>query len=69
MTPPSSRLGRKAWAQIKCTAKRVLARAWDGDEITNSYSVGGRGIIRIVTEDGNFDHEFDFNLEISEIPF
>lgn len=69
LTPPSARLGKKAWAQVRCKAKRALAHAWEGDEIKNSYSVGGRGIIRIVTEVGNLDHEFDFNIEVSEIPF
>ncbi|OOE57248.1 hypothetical protein BZG13_11730 [Salinivibrio sp. ML323] len=69
ITPPASKLGAGGWSQIRLQAKRVIARAWNGDEIPDSTNIGGRGIIRLETTDGNYDHEFDFNLELSDIPF
>lgn len=69
ITPPASKLGAGGWSQIRLQAKRTIASAWKGDEIPESTNIGGRGIIRLETADGNYDHEFDFNLELSDIPF
>ncbi len=69
LTTPSSRIAQKGWFQIKCKAKRILAYAWKGDEIKYEYTVGGRGLLRVVTEAGNYDHDFDFNLKVEEFPF
>jgi len=69
LNPPSPRLGKNSWAQIKCKGTRVLARAWMGDEIKQEYTLGGRGILRIVTEIGAYDHEFDFSTKVQEVPF
>lgn len=69
LSPPTPRIGKKGWSQVKCNAKRVLAVAWRGDEIKSSYTLGGRGILRVVTSDGNNDHHFDFNIEVMDIPF
>lgn len=67
--PPVPKIGRNGWTQVKVKATRTIARAWEGDEIKDEYKVGGRGILRLETADGNYDHEFDFNLELQEIPF
>lgn len=69
ITPPIPRIGRNGWTQVKVKASRTIAAAWEGDEIKTEYNVRGRGILRLETTDGNYDHEFDFNLEINEIPF
>jgi len=69
LSPPVSRIGKEAWCQIKCQAKRVLAEAWRGDEIKYEYPIGGRGILRVVTDKGNYDHHFDFNIRVNDIPF
>jgi len=69
ITPPTKKLGKDGWAQVKIKATRTLAQAWKGDVIKDAYTVGGKGILRIETSDGNFDHEFDFNLELTDIPF
>ena len=69
ISPPASKIGRNGWAQVKVKAERTIARAWEGDEIKNEYNIGGRGVLRLETADGNYDHEFDFNLEVQEIPF
>jgi len=69
IAPPTSKMGRGGWCQIRLQAKRVIARSWKGDEIPESTTIGGRGIVRLETTDGNYDHGFDFNLELSDIPF
>lgn len=69
ISPPVPKIGRNGWAQVKLKASRTIAKAWEGDAIKDEYNVGGRGILRLETSDGNYDHEFDFNLELQEIPF
>ncbi len=69
ITPPIPKIGKNGWTQVKVKASRTIAKAWEGDEIKNEYNIGGRGILRLETADGNYDHEFDFNLEVQEIPF
>lgn len=69
IAPPSPKIGKNGWSQVKIKASRVLAQAYKGDEIKDEYSVGGRGILRVETSKGNYDHEFDFNLKLEDIPF
>ena len=69
ISPPVPKIGRNGWAQVKVKATRTIAKAWEGDEIKDEYNIGGRGNLRLETADGNYDHEFDFNLELQEIPF
>jgi len=69
ISPPVPKIGPNGWNQVKVKATRTIARAWKGDEIKDEYNIGGRGILRLETSDGNYDHEFDFNLELQEIPF
>jgi hypothetical protein len=69
LTPPIRRLQAKAWAQIRFRATKVLAWAIKGEELKNSYQVHGRAILRLVTSEGNFDHELNIDTEVDEIPF
>lgn len=69
ITPPTQKLGKNGWAQVQVKATRTLAEAWSGDIIKEEYTVGGRGVLRLETSEGNFDHEFDFNLELQDEPF
>ena len=69
IVPPSPKIGRNGFSQIKIKAARTLAYAYKGDEIKQEYKIGGRGILRVETSEGNYDHEFDLNLELFEIPF
>lgn len=69
VAPPALKIGRNGWSQIRVKASRTIAQAWAGDQIKDEYIVSGKGILRLETHDGNYDHEFDFNLELMEIPF
>lgn len=69
LTPPVRRLNRNSWAQLKFSAKRILAFATEGQELKDSYRLTGRALIRLVTVDGNYDYEFPLDVTIDEIPF
>ncbi|WP_322040808.1 nucleoside 2-deoxyribosyltransferase [Burkholderia diffusa] len=57
------------WAQIKFSMKRTLATTVSGEELKDSYRLRGKLGLRIVTSNGNFDHEFALDVEIDEVPF
>lgn len=69
LTPPVRRLNRQSWAQLKFSAKRILAFATEGQELKDAYRLTGRALIRLVTVDGNYDYEFPLDVKIDEIPF
>lgn len=69
LTPPVRRLNKKSWAQLKFSAKRILASASKGQELMDSYRITGKSLIRLVTVEGNFDYEFPLDVTLDEIPF
>ncbi|VAW96979.1 hypothetical protein MNBD_GAMMA21-1995 [hydrothermal vent metagenome] len=69
LTPPVRKLHKGAWAQIKFKSSKTLAWATKGEELKDSYKVNGRSILRLVTEQGNFDYELSIDVSIYEIPF
>jgi nucleoside 2-deoxyribosyltransferase len=69
LVPPVRKLHKGAWAQIKFRASKMLAWAFRGDEIKDSYRVTGRSVLRLVTEQGNFDYEISIDVSMEEFPF
>lgn len=69
LTPPVRRLNKNSWAQLKFSAKRVLAFASKGQELKDSYRLTGKSMIRLVTAEGNFDYEFPLDVSLDVIPF
>jgi nucleoside 2-deoxyribosyltransferase len=69
LTSPVRRLNKHSWAQLKFSAKRILALGSKGQELKDSYRVTGRSLIRLVTVEGNFDYEFPLDVSIDEVPF
>lgn len=69
LTPPLRRLNKNSWAQVKFSAKRVLAFASKGQELKDSYRLTGKSLIRLVTVEGNFDYEFPLDVTLDEVPF
>lgn len=67
--PPVRRLNKNSWAQLKFSAKRLLALAQKGEELKDSYRATGKSLIRLVTVEGNFDYEFSLDVTIDDIPF
>lgn len=69
LTPPVGRLNKSTWAQVKFSARRVLAFAFKGEELLDSYKVAGKCAIRLVTSEGNFDYDFPLEIKVEEFPF
>ena len=69
LTPPVRRLGPGGWAQVKFSSSGTLAVKTAGEEIKDSYHVTGRSVLRIVTSDGNFDHEVSVDTHVVDVPF
>ncbi len=69
LSPPVRRLAPGGWAQVKFSSKSTLATTFRGEELKDSYKVTGRSLLRIVTSDGNYDHEVAVDAVIEEFPF
>jgi nucleoside 2-deoxyribosyltransferase len=69
LVPPVRKLHKGGWAQIKFRASKTLAWAVKGEELKDSYKVTGRSILRLITEQGNFDYEVSIDVSIDEYPF
>ena len=69
LSPPIRRLQAKGWAQVRFRATKVLAWAFKGEELKDSYQVHGRAILRLITSEGHFDLELTIAVEVDEIPF
>lgn len=63
--PPMDKIPKKDWCQIKLTATRMIASAWDGDTIKSNYTLTGNIMIEIVTESGTYNQIFP----LSTLPF
>lgn len=69
LSSPVRKLYKGSWAQIKFRSSKTLASAFKGEEIKDSYKVTGRSILRLVTEQGNFDYSLLIDVNIEEFPF
>jgi nucleoside 2-deoxyribosyltransferase len=69
MKPPVVMLQPSSWAQVELKGTRLIAAKWRGDEIKESYSMNGRGLLRFVTSTGTYDHEISVALSLDSIPF
>ncbi len=59
---PVKRLSRGGWAQLRFRAERDIASVLDGDVLKDSYPVTGQAILRLVTDQGNFDSEINIDV-------
>ncbi len=69
LQPPLPWLQRGAWAQVKFKAQRTLAHVLLGEELKNSYEIGGRSLLRVVTPEGNFNYEIPVDITLEDLPF
>ena len=69
LTSPVRRLQKRSWAQLNLTMSRTMATVWKGDVLQSSYMLSGRVTLRIVTNEGHFDHELLLQVEAAEVPF
>ncbi len=69
LVSPVRKLHKGSWAQVKFRASKTLAWAFKGEEIKDSYKILGRSILRLVTEQGNFDYGLIIDVNIEDVPF
>jgi hypothetical protein len=63
------RLQRSGWAQLKFSARKIVAFATRGEELKDSYRLTGRSVLRFVTNEGHFDNELQLDVTALEVPF
>ena len=69
MASPVKRLQHSGWAQLRFTARLIVADRALGDELKEVYRIAGRSMLRLVTDKGIFDHEISVDTVVMEIPF
>lgn len=70
ITPPLRRLAPDAWAQIKVTGERTLWSSFNfGEERKDKYPLAGRIVLTVSTDEGNFNHQENLEVEVDEVPF
>lgn len=69
LKPPVNKLHKDQWAQLRFKARKTLARAHKGEELKDSYSINGKGILRLVTSDRSYDYELSIDTTVDNIPF
>lgn len=57
LTPPVANMPKESWAQLKFEARRLWASMLNGDSLKDSYKISGRALLRLATDEGNFDYE------------
>lgn len=67
--PPHPRLAPSQWAQISMAGSRTLAVKWRGEELKDEYTLSGTSMLRLLTNQGNFDYELPISLTIDHLPF
>lgn len=63
------KIPRKGFTQIELNATRVLAYAFNGDEIKDSYTVQGSLFIEVVTNKGSYSSKLPISIYMDTLPF
>lgn len=66
---PVRRLGRDGWAPIKIIGKKVVATAFRGEVLEDSYALTGFSLVKVKTDRGDFDSRVDLKVSADDIPF
>lgn len=69
ITPPLRKLHKNSWAQLSFSSSKYLASSYEGEVLKDSYRVTGLAKLRLVTPEGNFDHDIPIDVECDAIPF
>lgn len=64
-----SKIPSKGWTQIEFSASRILALAFDGDELRDSYFIQGTLFFEIMTDKGNFSEKMPLSVTVDSLPF
>lgn len=69
LIPDISKIPKKRWTQIEINASRIMARAWKGEEIRNTYNIEGNVFIELATSKGTFTENLPIKVTIDNLPF
>lgn len=67
--PPVDNLLKGGWAQIELNSKIIIAKKWKGDEIKDSYTIGGKMLLKINTDKHTYNFDLSMNQIVEEFPF
>lgn len=69
LATPVRRLNQNDWAQLKFSARKVLATSFQGEELKDEYPLKGKVNVRLSTSHGVFDQDFSVDAKFEEFPF
>jgi len=69
LTSPIKRLPRSGWAQLRFRTERMVATAFQGQELKDSYPITGQSVLRLVTDQGHFDYEVTIDTVVDSMLF
>lgn len=69
LKPPVDTLLKGGWTQTELKCQFIIASKWRGDEIKESYNIGGKLLMKINTDKETFDFELIINQVVDELPF
>ena len=68
--PPAPRIGQDGWAPLRLIGRKVVATAFKGETLEESYQLTGYSLVRVKTAEGDVDGRLDLSvLASSDIPF
>lgn len=69
LSQPVARLPKKGWAQLQFSAERVVATAFHGEILKDSYPISGSSVLRLATSSGVFDYDIPIDTTADVFPF
>lgn len=65
----TSKIPRKGFTQLELTASRFIAYAFEGEKISNRYTITGSLFIDVVTDKGSYSNKFPISVYLDTLPF
>jgi hypothetical protein len=67
---PVRRLAPGGWAQVKLLGEKRMGYSWSENQpLKDKYRLQGKTMVRLVTNEGQYDFPGDLDLEAEELPF
>ena len=65
----SAKIPKKGFTQLEISTSRILAYAYEDEEIKDNYTIQGNLFIEIVTDKGSFTNKFPLSIYMDTLPF
>jgi nucleoside 2-deoxyribosyltransferase len=66
---PVQRISQDGWAPIRIIGKKIVATAFKGEILEDSYRLTGYALIKIKTAKGDVESRLDLSVTADDIPF